>query len=115
MARPSNTQAHNSQDKDLSSKSQQFRNTMMDSKIRARMEEMRLTRMFCDVTLVAGNVEIPAHKIILASSSDYFWSMFTINLKEKESSRIVTRPSYRWISSASIHKPHLAYISAIMV
>ena len=28
---------------------------------------------------------------------------------------IETRPSYRWISSASIHKPDLAYISALIV
>ena len=91
MASSTNAPASNSQDQNLSSKSQEFRYTMMDSKERARMEEMRLTRMFCDVTLVAGNVEIPAHKIVLASSSDYFWSMFTINWKEKESSRIVIK------------------------
>ena len=91
MANSIKTPARKSQDQDLSSKSQEFDYTMMDSKQRARMKEMRLTRMFCDVTLVAGNVEIPAHNIILASSSDYFWSMFTIEWKEKESSRITIK------------------------
>ena len=88
MASSSKTPVSDSQDQGLSSKSLEFRNITLDSKVRASMEEMRQTRILCDVTLVAGNVEIPAHRIVLASSSDYFWSMFTINLKEKESSRI---------------------------
>ena len=53
------------------------------------MEEMRLAGILCDVTLVAGNVDIQAHKLVLANTSQYFYSMFTGGLKETESSRIV--------------------------
>ena len=88
MATSIKTPVRDSQDHYLFSKSHEFRNTILDSKVRASMEEMRLARILCDVTLVAGNVDIPAHRIVLASTSLYFWSMFTINLKEKESSRI---------------------------
>jgi len=53
------------------------------------MEEMRLAGILCDVTLVAGNVDIQAHKVVLANTSQYFHSMFVGGSKEKESSRIV--------------------------
>lgn len=33
--------------------------------------------LLCDVTLVADGVEIPAHKMVLASCSPYFYAMFT--------------------------------------
>ena len=55
------------QDKDLSSI--EFTNTTLDSKARAGMEEMRLAGILCDVTLVAGNVDIQAHKLVLANTS----------------------------------------------
>ena len=77
------------QDQGLSSKSEEFRNTTLDSKVRAGMEEMRLAGILCDVTLVAGNVDIQAHKLVLANTSQYFYSMFTGGLKETECSRVV--------------------------
>ena len=85
------SQVSDSQNKVFSSLSKEFKNINLDSKVRAGLEEMRLARILCDVTLVAENVEIPAHKIVLASSSDYFWTMFTTNFKEKETSRIPIR------------------------
>ena len=73
----------------LSSNSKEVRNTTLDSKARAGMEEMRLAGILCDVTLVAGNVDIQAHKLVLANTSHYFYSMFTKDFKETDSSRVV--------------------------
>ncbi|XP_031627071.1 ring canal kelch homolog isoform X2 [Contarinia nasturtii] len=41
------------------------------------MNEMRKNSLFCDVTLIAENMEIPAHKMVLASCSPYFYAMFS--------------------------------------
>ena len=89
MASSSKSPVSYSQDRDLLSKSQEFRNIRLDSKMRVVLEEMRQTRELCDITLVAGNVEIPAHKLVLAATSDYFRSMFVIDFKEKDSDKIV--------------------------
>merc|ERR1719153_56510 len=59
--------------------------------IRTGLEEMRLTRMFCDITLVAGNVDIPAHKNILASSSPYFLALLNGGFMENNGSRITIK------------------------
>lgn len=46
------------------------------------MNTLRLQNQLCDVVLKAGSVEIPAHKVVLASSSSYFYAMFTGELSE---------------------------------
>lgn len=43
--------------------------------------------LLCDVTLVAGRVEAPAHKMLLASCSAYFYAMFTA-FEEQRQDRI---------------------------
>lgn len=43
--------------------------------------------LLCDVTLVAEGMEIPAHKMVLASCSPYFYAMFT-GFEESRQDRI---------------------------
>ena len=52
------------------------------------LQALRERGSFCDVTLVAGALEIKAHKVILAAISPYFKLMFTQEFKEQESDRI---------------------------
>ena len=37
----------------------------------------------CDVTIRAGDVSIPCHRLILAANSDYFAAMFTGGMAEQ--------------------------------
>ena len=75
MASSSQSPVSDTQDKDLSSQSLQFRNILLDTKARAGMQDMRLTGQFTDIILVAETVEFKAHKLVLAnerlSVSDY--------------------------------------------
>lgn len=43
--------------------------------------------LLCDVVLVAEGIEIPAHKMVLASCSPYFYAMFT-GFEESRQDRI---------------------------
>lgn len=52
------------------------------------MNIMRKQNLLCDVRLVADSVEIPAHKMVLASCSPYFHAMFT-SFEESKQERIV--------------------------
>lgn len=41
---------------------------------------LRSKQLLCDVVIVAEDVEIEAHRIVLAACSPYFCAMFTGNL-----------------------------------
>ncbi|KAG5676178.1 hypothetical protein PVAND_006027 [Polypedilum vanderplanki] len=51
------------------------------------MNEMRKQNLLCDVVLIADGMEIPAHKLVLASSSSYFYAMFS-GFEESRQDRI---------------------------
>uniref|UniRef100_A0A8B9KX73 Kelch-like protein 3 n=1 Tax=Astyanax mexicanus TaxID=7994 RepID=A0A8B9KX73_ASTMX len=55
------------------------------------MNDLRSRKMLCDVLLVAGEVEIPAHKVVLASCSPYFCAMFTGEMSESKAPRVEIR------------------------
>jgi len=65
-----------------------YKNVSHPGKALDGMNSMRLSGMLCDVTLVAANTEIPAHKMVLAASSSYFYAMFS-GFTERDSSRVV--------------------------
>lgn len=45
-------------------------------------------KKLCDVVLIAGGCRIPAHKLVLAASSEYFGAMFTGALREANQNEI---------------------------
>ncbi|KAI2656731.1 Kelch-like protein 3 [Labeo rohita] len=55
------------------------------------MNDLRSRRMLCDVLLVAGEVEIPAHRVVLASCSPYFCAMFTGDMSESKAHHVEIR------------------------
>lgn len=54
-----------------------YRNKEHTNRAFDTMNIMRQENLLCDVVLVADNVEIPAHRMVLAACSRYFYAMFT--------------------------------------
>ncbi|XP_029589572.1 kelch-like protein 3 isoform X2 [Salmo trutta] len=55
------------------------------------MNDLRSKKMLCDVLLVAGNIEVSAHKLVLASCSPYFCAMFTGDMSESKAQQVEIR------------------------
>ncbi|KAJ8338509.1 hypothetical protein SKAU_G00374750 [Synaphobranchus kaupii] len=55
------------------------------------MNDLRSKKMLCDVLLVAEDIEVPAHKVVLASCSPYFCAMFTADMSESKAQRVEIR------------------------
>lgn len=53
-----------------------------------RMDEFRRQGILSDIILVVDNEEFPAHKSVLAASSEYFLSLFTSDMKEKQKLKV---------------------------
>ena len=53
-----------------------------------RMQQMRDEQKLCDVVLVVGGEEILAHRLVLAASSQYFFSMFVGSMRESRQERV---------------------------
>ncbi|XP_034961399.2 kelch-like protein 3 isoform X3 [Zootoca vivipara] len=52
------------------------------------MNELRSKQLLCDVVIVAEDVEIEAHRIVLAACSPYFCAMFTGDMTESKAKKI---------------------------
>ena len=55
------------------------------------MNTLREQNQLCDVLLKAADNEIPAHRVVLASSSPYFFAMFTGELSESRQTVVTMR------------------------
>ena len=54
-----------------------------------RMELYHNNEELCDVTIVAGQRRIPAHRIVLSAASDYFAAMFNSDCREATEKEVV--------------------------
>lgn len=52
------------------------------------LNQIRLDRLLCDVTLVVEGQKFAAHRCVLAASSRYFYSLFTTDMKENKAEEI---------------------------
>ncbi|GFN86008.1 kelch-like protein 13 [Plakobranchus ocellatus] len=78
----------------------------------AGLQHLRQMRQLFDVTLVAESKEFHAHRVVLASCSDYFRAMFTDGLKECSQSVI----NLNGLTASSIsHLIDFAYNSSINI
>uniref|UniRef100_A0AAQ5ZIA8 BTB domain-containing protein n=1 Tax=Amphiprion ocellaris TaxID=80972 RepID=A0AAQ5ZIA8_AMPOC len=60
------------------------------------MNELRSQSLLCDVTIVAEDVEISAHRVVLAAGSPYFHAMFTGEMAESRAKRVRIKEMDGW-------------------
>uniref|UniRef100_A0A8C6WJM5 Kelch-like family member 2 n=1 Tax=Neogobius melanostomus TaxID=47308 RepID=A0A8C6WJM5_9GOBI len=60
------------------------------------MNELRSQSLLCDVTIVAEDVEIAAHRVVLAAGSSYFHAMFTGEMTESRAKRVRIKEMDGW-------------------
>lgn len=54
----------------------------------AELNSLRICEKLCDVVLVVEGERVPAHRVILASSSAYFYAMFTGEMAESRKKEV---------------------------
>ncbi|XP_038651709.1 kelch-like protein 3 isoform X2 [Scyliorhinus canicula] len=82
---PARTVELNEDDKDQAPVSMNPFHMMKAFKV---MNELRSKSTLCDVTIVAEDVEIEAHRIVLAACSPYFCAMFTGDMAESKAKKV---------------------------
>ncbi|KAF7244199.1 Kelch-like protein 2 [Varanus komodoensis] len=60
------------------------------------MNELRSQNLLCDVMLVAEDMEIAAHRVVLAACSPYFHAMFTGEMSESQAKRVRIKEVDGW-------------------
>lgn len=68
-----------------------FRCTNHSAHMMHKMELYFSKRQLCDVMLVAGSRKIAAHRVMLSAASDYFFAMFTSNVREATQEEILMK------------------------
>uniref|UniRef100_A0AAY4DJZ4 BTB domain-containing protein n=2 Tax=Denticeps clupeoides TaxID=299321 RepID=A0AAY4DJZ4_9TELE len=61
------------------------------------MNELRSQNLLCDVVIVAEDVEISAHRVVLAAGSPYFHAMFTGEMSESKQKRVRIKEMDGWM------------------
>ncbi|XP_072112020.1 kelch-like protein 2 isoform X4 [Mobula birostris] len=70
----------------------------------------RRQNLLCDVTLVAEDTEIPAHRVVLAACSPYFHAMFTGEMSESKAKRVRIKEVDKWTLNILIDYVYTAEI-----
>lgn len=65
-----------------------YKNQHLSQQAFEKLNQMRKMGKLCDVTLLAGDVEISAHRAVLASCSPYFYAMFTVEMAESKAKKV---------------------------
>ncbi|XP_013907369.1 PREDICTED: kelch-like protein 2 [Thamnophis sirtalis] len=60
------------------------------------LNELRSQNLLCDVTIVAEDMEIAAHRVVLAACSPYFLAMFTGEMSESQAKKVRIKEVDGW-------------------
>nr|XP_039271554.1 ring canal kelch protein-like isoform X2 [Styela clava] len=52
------------------------------------LDSFRKRGIMCDVTIIIGEEEFPAHRLVLSAASEYFEKMFNVEMKENVTGRV---------------------------
>ncbi|XP_014770021.1 kelch-like protein 2 [Octopus bimaculoides] len=65
-----------------------YKNKQHSEQAFEKLNQMRKMGKLCDVTLLAGDTEILAHRAVLASCSPYFYAMFNAEMAESKAEKV---------------------------
>ncbi|XP_028041645.1 actin-binding protein IPP-like isoform X2 [Bombyx mandarina] len=57
-------------------------------KISVNLQNFKKDGRFCDVVLISGEIQIEAHRVVLAASCAYFDAMFSVGLEESQKNHV---------------------------
>lgn len=81
----------------------EYRSMNHSERMMHKMEGYVGKRTLCDVTLIAGQKRIPAHRLVLSVASDYFAAMFTNDVREAKMEEVKMKDVDAEALSALVH------------